>query len=68
VLQIETFLLVILVKFPPVFIIVDFYDKVSSGKAKKEAVVIVARKLAHIILAIYKNNVAYNPQRVFVTS
>jgi transposase len=42
-----------------------FRDKVSQGRAKKEAVVIVARKLAHIILAIYKNNVAYNPQRVF---
>ncbi|NOZ90532.1 MAG: IS110 family transposase [Epsilonproteobacteria bacterium] len=42
-----------------------FRDKVSQGRAKKEAVVIVARKLAHIILAIYKNNVPYNPQRVF---
>jgi len=40
-----------------------FHDKVSSGRAKKEAIVIVARKLAHIVLAIYKNNVAYNPQR-----
>lgn len=45
-----------------------FHDKVSQGRAKKEAVVIVARKLAHIILAIYKNNVAYNPQRVFLAS
>lgn len=45
-----------------------FHDKVSSGRAKKEAIVIVARKLAHIILAIYKNNVAYNPQRVFIAS
>lgn len=45
-----------------------FHDKVSAGRAKKEAVVIVARKLAHIILAIYKNNVAYNPNRVFVAS
>lgn len=42
-----------------------FHDKVSAGRAKKEAIVIAARKLAHIILAIYKNNVAYNPQRVF---
>lgn len=45
-----------------------FHDKVSSGRAKKEAIVIVARKLAHIVLAIYKNNVAYNPQRVFIAS
>ena len=43
-------------------------DKVSQGRAKKEAVVIVARKLAQIVLAIYKNNVAYNPQRVFMAS
>ena len=42
-----------------------YRDKVSQGRAKKEAVVIVARKLAQIVLAIYKNNVAYNPQRVF---
>ena len=45
-----------------------FMDKVSQGRAKKEAVVIVARKLAQIVLAIYKNNVAYNPQRVFMAS
>jgi len=45
-----------------------FHDKISQGRAKKEALVIVARKLAHIILAIYKNNVAYNPNRVFVAS
>lgn len=42
-----------------------YRDKVSQGRAKKEAVIIVARKLAGIILAIYKNNVAYNPNRVF---
>jgi len=43
-----------------------FMDKVSQGRAKKEAVIIVARKLANIILAIYKNNVAYDPKRVFM--
>ena len=42
-----------------------YCDKVSQGKAKKEALVIVARKLAAIILAIYKNNTPYNPARVF---
>jgi transposase len=42
-----------------------YRDKVSQGRAKKEAVIIVARKLAGIILAIYKNNVAYNSNRVF---
>jgi transposase len=45
-----------------------FHDKVSTGRAKKEALVIIARKLAHIILAIYKNNVAYNSSRVFLAS
>jgi transposase len=42
-----------------------YCDKVSQGKAKKAALIIVARKLAAIILAIYKNNTPYNPQRVF---
>jgi len=42
-----------------------YCDKTSQGKAKKEAIVIVARKLASIILAIYKNNKPYNPHRVF---
>lgn len=45
-----------------------FHDKISQGRARKEGVVIVARKLAHIILAIYKSNTAYNPQRVFSAS
>ena len=42
-----------------------YRDKTSQGRANKEAVIIVARKLAQIILSIYKNNVAYDPQRVF---
>ena len=43
-----------------------YYDKVFLDKAKKEALVIVARKLAAIILAIYKNNTPYNPTtRIF---
>ena len=42
-----------------------YCDKKSQGKAKKEALVIVARKLAAIILAVYKNNTPYNPNRVF---
>ena len=33
--------------------------------SKKEALIIVARTLAIIILAIYKHNTPYNPQRVF---
>ena len=42
-----------------------YCDKVSQGRAKKEALVIVARKLAAVILAVYKHNTPYNPQRVF---
>ena len=45
-----------------------YCDKVSQGKAKKEALVIIARKLAAIILSIYKNNMPYNPNRVFQNS
>jgi len=43
-----------------------FRNQVASGRAKKEALIIVARKLAYIIWAIYKHNQAYNPTRVFV--
>lgn len=42
-----------------------YCDTLSKGRAKKEALIIVARKLATIILAIYKHNTPYNPQRVF---
>ena len=42
-----------------------YCDKVSQGRAKKEALVIVARKLAAVILAVYKHNTPYNPQRDF---
>jgi len=44
-----------------------YLDKKSSGRAPKECVVIVARKLAMIIYSIYKNNTPYNPARVFTT-
>ena len=38
----------------------------SKGRAKKECIVITARKLLTIIYAIYKHNVPYDPNRVFV--
>lgn len=44
-----------------------YLDKKSSGRAPKECVVVVARKLAMIIYSIYKNNTPYNPARVFST-
>lgn len=45
-----------------------YLDKKSGGRAPKECVVIVARKLAKIIYAIYKYNTPYNPARVFNSS
>lgn len=42
-----------------------YLDKKSSGRAPKECVIVVARKLAMIIYSIYKNNTPYNPARVF---
>ena len=44
-----------------------YLDKKSSGRAPKECIVIIARKLAMIIYSIYKNNTPYNPARVFNT-
>ena len=38
----------------------------SKGRAKKECIIIVARKLLQIIYAIYTRNVPYHPERVFV--
>jgi len=38
----------------------------SKGRAKKEAIIIVARKLLTIIYTIYSRNIPYDPQRVFV--
>ena len=38
----------------------------SKGRAKKECIIITARKLLTIIYAIYKHNVPYDPNRVFV--
>jgi transposase len=43
-----------------------FMNHVASGRAKKEALIIVARKLAYIIWAIYNHNKPYDPARVFV--
>jgi len=43
-----------------------FRDKVSSGKSKKEALIIVAKKLASIIYSLFKYNQPYNPTRVLI--
>ncbi len=38
----------------------------SKGRAKKECLIIVARKLVQIMHAIYTRNIPYDPERVFV--
>lgn len=43
-----------------------FRDKVSAGKSKKEALIIIAKKIAAIIYSIFKYNQPYNPKRVLV--
>ena len=43
-----------------------FHDKVSLGKSKKEALIIVSKKLATIIYSIFKYNKPYHAKRVFI--
>jgi len=43
-----------------------FYDKVSSGKSKKEALIIISKKIATIMYSIVKYNKPYEPHRVFI--
>ena len=43
-----------------------FRDKISAGKSKKEALIIVAKKLASIIYSLFKYNQPYNPSRVLI--
>ncbi|WP_201336909.1 MULTISPECIES: transposase [unclassified Nitratiruptor] len=45
-----------------------YLDYRSKRRAKKECLIIVARKLLAIIYAIYKHNVPYEPKRVFVAN
>jgi transposase len=44
-----------------------FRDKVSSGKSKKEALIIIAKKIATMIYSMFKYNTPYNPNRVLVS-
>ncbi len=43
-----------------------FHDKISAGKSKKEALIIVSKKLATIIYSLFKYNKPYEPKRVFI--
>ena len=43
------------------------YDrKVSQGKTAKQALICVAKKLAHLCLSMLKSGEFYNPSRVFM--
>lgn len=43
-----------------------YNKKISQGKSPKEALICVAKKLAHIMLALLKTGEDYRPERVFV--
>lgn len=45
-----------------------YKNQTATGRAKKEALVVVSRKLAKIIWAIYNHNTPYEPSRVFVAN
>jgi len=44
-----------------------FHDKVSAGKSKKEALIILSKKIATIMYSIVMYNKPYEPQRVFIS-
>ncbi len=44
-----------------------FRDKVSAGKSKKEALIIISKKLATIMYSIFKYNTPYNTKRVLIS-
>ena len=44
-----------------------FIDKVSSGKSKKEALIIISKKIATIMYSIFKYNTPYNAKRVLIS-
>jgi transposase len=44
-----------------------FRDKLSLGKSKKEALIIISKKLATIIYSIFKYNTPYDSKRVLIS-
>ena len=44
-----------------------FRDKISAGKSKKEALIIISKKLATIIYSIFKYNTPYDSKRVLIS-
>lgn len=43
-----------------------YYKKLSQGKTQKQALIYVAKKLAHLCLSMLKSKQTYRPERVFV--
>jgi transposase len=43
-----------------------YHNYRSKGRAKKECIIIVARKLLQIIYVLYTRNIPYDPNRVFI--
>lgn len=43
-----------------------YHKKLSQGKTPKQALICVAKKLAHLCLSMLKSGQAYRPERVFV--
>jgi len=44
-----------------------FRDKVSAGKSKKEALIIISKKLAIMMYSIFKYNTPYDAKRVLIS-
>ena len=43
-----------------------YHKKISQGKTSKQALITVAKKLAHLMLSMLKTGESYKPERVFV--
>lgn len=43
-----------------------YHKKISQGKTSKQALIAVAKKLAHLMLSMLKTGQSYKPERVFV--
>lgn len=43
-----------------------YHKKISQGKTSKQALIAVAKKLAHLMLSMLKTGESYKPERVFV--
>jgi hypothetical protein len=44
-----------------------FRDKISAGKSKKEALIIISKKLPTMMYSIFKYNTPYDAKRVLIS-